>query len=308
MEVNVTERIDIHVVKSWIHRRPRDAHKGTFGRVLLIAGSTGMTGASVLSGLGALRSGAGLVYISAPKENFQVIETLVPEAILLDWDETYAQLTHGFTLSHRNLSFDAVLIGPGIGLSDLARRKLKTVLLSYDGPLVIDADGLNLLAMNKELRALCQEYPGDIVLTPHVGEAHRLLAAAGSKWNPDRNYSAFDLAWRYRKIVLLKGQGTLICRTVNGFEGSSLSEGLIDLSENETGNPGMATAGSGDVLSGVITSFAGQGMPLWDAARCGAYIHGAAGDLAARKIGEYGMTAGDIARMLPYAIKPFEEE
>ena len=186
-----------------------------------------------------------------------------------------------------------------------SKRRMKALLMTYGGPLVLDADGLNLIAGDDELKELVRSYPGEIVMTPHAGEAVRLLQIRETgdlKETETRRRMASYLEETYGVTVVLKGAGTLVA-------GRETEDGVprFVMYENTTGNPGMASAGSGDVLTGVITSLAGQGIPVTDAAKTGVWIHGRAGDLAAADLGEYGMIAGDILRKLPAALKPFGE-
>jgi len=284
--------IDRDFVKTVINGRNHYAHKGDFGRVLLVTGHGGMTGAAVFASRAAMRSGSGLVYTCTPKAAFPVIETTVPEVICTEWDKAMNSITDGD-------SYDAVAFGPGMGVSAQIKRMLKALLLSYDGPLILDADGLNVLAQESELGNFARAYNGTLILTPHIGEARRLLET-DVFGNPDgREEMVMRLAEKYNAVALLKGAGTLVAKR---------DDDGPEIWENASGNQGMATAGSGDVLTGVITSLAGQGLSAWDAARAGAYIHGAAGDLACSDKGEYGMIASDIAESLPYVFKSIVED
>ncbi len=294
-----TEDVTLEYIHSIIKKRSPFIHKGDCGRVLIVAGGAGMTGAAVLSARAALRSGSGLVYVCTPKQNYPVVQTLAPEAICVDWNQVAG--TFG-SKSAGNWNYDAVAFGPGMGVTPASRRMLKAVLLSYTGPLVLDADGLNCLSADAELAGFARNYSGELVVTPHIGEAKRLLAgrkeAAGSREDMVRS-----LVLAYRCIAVLKGAGTLTAR----LEGSGTESG-IRIFRNTTGNPGMATAGAGDVLTGVITSLAGQGIPLWDAARSGVWLHGRAGDIACRYKGEYGLIASDIVDALPAAFMGAAQE
>jgi hydroxyethylthiazole kinase-like uncharacterized protein yjeF len=279
--------IDREFVRTVIKSRNRYAHKGNFGRVLLVAGHGGMTGAAIFASRAAMRSGSGLVYTCTAKAAFPVIETAVPEVICTEWDEAMNRITTGD-------SYDAVAFGPGMGVSAQTKRMLKTLLLSYDGPLVLDADGLNVLAKEPDMGNFARAYNGELILTPHVGEARRLLET-DVFGNPDgREEMVMRLAEKYNAVALLKGADTLVAKR---------DDDGPEIWQNTSGNPGMATAGAGDVLTGVITSLAGQGLTAWEAARAGAFIHGAAGDLACGEKGEYGLIASDIAEDLPYVFK-----
>lgn len=306
MITNITGTITEEYVRKVIRPRPRDMHKGDCGHVLVIAGSAGMTGAAWLAAGACLRTGSGLVYVCTPKANFSVIQTLAPEAICIEWDEALRLLSEDNTNTGRHFSgYDAVAFGPGVGTGMQSKRRMKALLMTYGGPLVLDADGLNLIAGDDELKELVRSYPGEIVMTPHAGEAVRLLQIRETgdlKETETRRRMASYLEETYGVTVVLKGAGTLVA-------GRETEDGVprFVMYENTTGNPGMASAGSGDVLTGVITSLAGQGIPVTDAAKTGVWIHGRAGDLAAADLGEYGMIAGDILRKLPAALKPFGE-
>lgn len=262
-------------VNNIISKRPQDIHKGQCGRVLIIAGSRGMTGAAVLCARGAFRAGAGLVYASLPPEVFTVMQISVPEAIcIVRSPETDCSI------------YDAVAIGPGIGADTENLQIIKKILRDYKKTVVIDADGLNAAAEAKlfdEMKAS----QADIVITPHMGEAARLLGYIPD----DRQAAAQRLSEITGATAVLKGAGSIVA-----------SAGRQSYT-NTTGNPGMATAGSGDTLTGIIASLAAQGYSGFDAAACGVYIHGLAGDMAAEAIGQWGITASDIADFASKAIK-----
>ncbi len=302
VQMNEPDKITEEDVQKLITRRPESMHKGQCGHVLIIAGGNGMPGAAVLAARAALRAGSGLVYVCTPRANFPIVQTLVPEAITVEWDEACAVMDGGRGRSASAIAYDAIAFGPGMGTSAGARRRMKTVLLSAQAPLVLDADGLNLLSADEDLRNIAAAYAGEIVMTPHPGEARRMLETREGATAPsDRREMAFDLVRDYGRIVVLKGSGTLVARYAPGPEGEA-----VELCMNPTGNPGMATAGSGDVLTGVITSFLGQGMDPREAACAGVYVHGLAGDIAREDKGERGLIATDIAESLPYALRHFE--
>lgn len=284
MNFSISGDIDAQLIGRYITKRNLFISKNDCGRVLLVAGGAGMTGSAVLGAKATLRSGVGLAYVCTPKGNFQVIQTCVPEAICAEWSAV------------ADRDYDAVAFGPGMGKSTATKRMLKNILLSNTSTLIIDADGLNVLAEDDELQNFAANYMGDLIVTPHLGEAKRLLNAERNG-NPDgRMEMAFELATKFNAVAVLKGAGTLVAGDTGEVDG-------MEIWQNTTGNPGMATAGSGDVLTGVILALAGQGLSGLDAARAGVYIHGLAGDLACRDKGEYGMIAGDIAEEIPYAIK-----
>ena len=269
------------------HLPDRDpfAHKGDFGRVLLICGSRGYTGAAALAALGSLRSGAGLVYLAVPECIYAIEAVKLTESIVLpfpDNDGTFSVLA---VEGIRELlpRMDAVLIGPGIGLSEGTQAVLTAVLEKYCGPVVVDADGINLLSMHKNL---LRRRNNPTVLTPHEGEFRRLEP----DYPGDRQISAEKFAKEYGCILVLKGHETLI------------TDGTICY-HNTTGNPGMAVGGSGDVLAGIIVSLIGQGIEPLLAAAVGAWLHGAAGDESAKRIGLYGMLPTDLLEDLPRLMK-----
>ena len=272
-------------VKSVLKKRPAGAHKGDFGRILLIAGTEEMAGAAVLSGKAAIRSGSGLVHMCTEKSIFPVIQISQPELICCTWE----------AVKNRLSMFDAVAAGPGLGVNKRTEEILFTLLTSCKGKMVIDADGLNTVASNEELQELVRKESSRIIFTPHTGEAERLLGGISLR-NDNMQEKGRKLHEKYGCTVVVKGHESLVV--------TKSSEGFF----NTTGNPGMATAGSGDVLTGIITSLLGQGLQPEDAARAGVFIHGLAGDTACRKYGEYGMIAGDIALAVPEAIKEITED
>lgn len=229
-----------------------------------------MAGAAILSGLGALKTGSGLVTLWL--ESLEDLPLRPPELMLESWNKAL------------NKELDVLILGPGLGL-DL-KLDLETILKGFQGTVLIDADGLNLLAQGKINR---EWISGDLILTPHPKEMERLLGSYG-----DRRESVYALAERYKATVILKGWRTLIS------DGDRL---WINL----TGNPGMGTPGSGDVLSGVIASLKGQGLKTIDSVVLGVYLHGLSGDLAAREIGEASLLASDIAAFIPVGIKKIKE-
>jgi len=280
-----TGLIDAAYVKTYVHRRERQVHKGNCGKLLIVAGSCGMAGAAVLCARGALRTGAGLVQVSAPQELWPVIHTGVMEATCLsrrtgDWDLT---------------SYQAVAIGPGLGVKNENQRLIEHILTKYNGTVVFDADALNHLAENEDLMALAADPAGRLIITPHPGEAARLLKCSTAEIAADRVKAAKMLAKRLNAVAVLKGAGTVVAAP----SGETYT--------NTTGNPGMATGGSGDVLTGMIAALAGQGLGPLEAANCGVYLHGLAGDLGAGYWGEYSLMASDIADSIALAIRQILE-
>lgn len=271
-------------IRETIYKRKADAHKGDFGKVLIYAGSPGMAGAALLCGTAALRTGSGLVrFLMTPerKEIVPILQTGLCEATCIDADlADFAD-------------YEAIAIGCGLGESDEAAAMTAKILSSYSGVLVLDADALNLIAHREKLSCLLPSCRASVILTPHVGEAKRLLHTEDAiKTLAQRQEAVCALAEKYHCIAILKGAGTLITDTK-------------EIYENTTGNPGMATGGSGDVLTGVIASLAGQGYQPLDAARMGVFIHGKAGDLAAQELGEMSVIARDIIRKVPGALKQY---
>lgn len=262
-------------------RRAPDAHKGNFGRVHIFGGSVGYTGAPVLAALGALRTGAGLVYLSVPEDIYAIEATRCLEAMPSPLPKGEA----GIEAAKRALAGkDAVLIGPGLGRSAWAEELVLALLEAAQCPVVLDADGLNAVAAHID-KLDGRDRP--TVLTPHEGEFARL----GGDLSQGREAAARTFAQKYRCILVLKGHETL----------TATPEGALFV--NTTGNPGMATGGSGDVLAGMILSLLGQGLAPADAVAAAVWLHGRAGDLAAADKGEYGMLPSDLVEEIPCAIK-----
>ncbi len=265
--------------------RDPESHKGNFGRVLLLCGSVGYTGAAALSAMGALRSGAGLVYVGVPEDIYLIEAIKLTEAMVFPIPSYKGMFSTDAAEKISDLlnKMDAVLIGPGIGQSEGCTHFLSYVLKEFQGPVVVDADGINLIAAHKDiLRG--RKYP--TVLTPHPGEYIRIAGFITENRAEDACALAKDLGC----IVLLKGHETYI------------SDGKKCIC-TKTGNPGMATGGSGDVLAGIIVSLIGQGIPCLEAAACGAWLAGAAGDLCEKQIGQYGMLPTDVLEVLPRLMK-----
>lgn len=265
--------------------RDLNAHKGDFGKILLLCGSRGFTGAAALAAMGSLRSGAGLVYLAVPECIYEISAVKLTEAIVLPLpskDGTYS-VDAVDVLQPMLCKMDAVLIGPGIGQSEGALAVLSEVLTNFEGPVVVDADGLNLLARHK---MLLRRRTAPTLLTPHEGEFARLAP----DFHGERLKRAVDFATVNGCIVVLKGHETLITDSRVCYR-------------NLTGNPGMAVGGSGDVLAGIIVSLLGQGIKPLQAAAMGAWLHGAAGDLSAGRIGQYGMLPTDLLEDLPRLMK-----
>ncbi len=276
-------------MKKLIPKRSADAHKGDCGRVFVVAGSEGMTGAAVLAARGALRTGCGLVTVGTAQTERPIVAVGVCEAMTLSLPSKEGKITIDATtkiLEYAKKS-DSVVFGPGLGQNEDIHFVLKTLLQEYEGLVVIDADGLNALSQNCEIlkNKKCR-----VVITPHPGEMARLVKKPIEEIQQSRKRFATDFSKEFDVVVLLKGRETVVAEGERVFV-------------NTTGNCGMATGGMGDVLSGVIASFMGQGSAPFEAAVLGAYIHGKAGDIAASRLGVHGMIAGDLADLLPLALK-----
>ncbi|MFO0973449.1 MAG: NAD(P)H-hydrate dehydratase [Phycisphaerae bacterium] len=274
--------------------RPLDAHKGLFGRVLIVGGSRGMIGAPALAAHAALRSGAGLAQIAVPRPVQLAVAVLAPCATTLplpaDAAERIAPSADGALRRRAAEWADVVAIGPGMERSAGGARLVDRLLTTLRCPVVLDADGLNNACAAPA--ALRSPRRAALVLTPHAGEAARLLAALRIHIDPvrDRRAAATQLARAVHGVVVLKGHHTLVC------DGRRLYE-------NPTGNPGLATGGTGDVLTGIIAALLGQRLSPFDAARLGTFVHGLAGDLAAAKYGEAALIATDLMDALPAALR-----
>ncbi len=265
--------------------RPVDSHKGNFGRILLLCGSRGYTGAPALSAMGALRSGAGVVYLGVPESIYAIEAVKLTEPIVFPLADHNGMLS-AFALTEiieRLHRMDAVLIGPGLGQSDGTFLTVKTVLESFKGPVVVDADGINVLSGHIDI---LRGRTGPTIITPHAGEFQRICG----KMLDNRIEAAVEFANDVNCIVVLKGHESVIT------DGKSCYI-------NTTGNPGMATGGSGDVLAGIIVSLLGQGVAPLEAAACGAWLHGRAGDVCAQELGQYGMLPTDMLNVLPKLLK-----
>ncbi len=269
------------LISSYIKKREKFSHKGDYGHALLIAGSYGMAGAAVLSAKGALRAGAGLLTLHIPRLLYDIIQVSVPEALCsVDKSDEF------FTGSDNLQKYDAVAIGPGLGTAPETLTGLKKLFSQYQNPIVIDADALNIIASDADI---LKELPKNSILTPHPGEFSRLAGYSNSSYEAVMKQSEFSV--KNGVIVVLKGAHTSVT-TPSGH-----------IYFNSTGNPGMATAGSGDVLTGVILSLLSQGYPPETAALAGVYLHGLAGDLAAEHYGEQSLISGDIPEYLGAAFK-----
>lgn len=270
-------------VKKLLRARKKFSHKGDYGRALLVCGSLGKMGAAVLASRGALRAGVGLLTTHLPGCGVTILQTAVPEA-MVSVDTKDAVISKAPAAE----AYDAIGVGPGIGQSTETLSALRE-LLDVGKPMVIDADALNLLAAHRELLHMV---PKGSILTPHPKEFERLTG----KWDNDfdRLAKQLALARQLKSMVIVKGAHSAV----------ATPEG--DVIFNCTGNPGMATGGTGDVLTGILTGLLAQGYPAREAALLGVYLHGLSGDMAAREKGQQGLLAGDLIDFLPNAIKTLE--
>ena len=261
------------------------AHKGDFGTILLLCGSRGYTGAAYLAAMGALRIGAGLVFLGVPESIYSIEAVKLNEAIVLPLPDEGGKLSKAALpeILNRLQKVDAVLVGCGLGQSEDVQTVVKEVLKAAACPVVLDADGINVISQHMDI-VRGRKYP--TILTPHDGEFLRFAGKIGS----DRVATAAAAAATSNCIVLLKGHETVI------------TDGRIHY-QNGTGNPGMAVGGSGDLLAGMIVGLLGQGMTLLEAAACAAFLHGAAGDLCAEEMGQYAMLPSDMLNALPRLLK-----
>ncbi|WP_195956189.1 MULTISPECIES: NAD(P)H-hydrate dehydratase [Dorea] len=278
-----------NIYRKMLPDRPEDSNKGTYGRLLVIAGSKGMAGAAYLNAHAAYMTGAGLVRVYTSSDNREILQTLLPEAIIT----TYEEYNKEELLSLLTWA-DGVCIGSGLGMSRLSEKILKTVIEYVKVPCLIDADGLNLLAENKNY--LNQMAERRFVITPHMKEMSRLTGTPVEELKADRIQILKDFISRYRITCVLKDSRTLVASEEKGIR------------MNLTGNSAMAKAGSGDVLAGVISGWMVQGKEAEDAAELGTYIHGLSGDLAKFEKGVYSVMARDLIEYISKALMKLEEE
>lgn len=268
--------------------RPKDGHKGTFGQVLIVAGSRDMSGAAYLAAKACYRAGAGLCRILTPRENLPVLAALLPEALLTGYNADAPELP---ILAKALSSADVLVLGCGMGTSSSARTVLSYFLRHRSIPTILDADALNLIAKSS---MLLQRAKGAI-LTPHAKEMARLCGCSIEEINADPVGIAHGFAEKHGVVCVLKGHRTVV------------ADGTGRIYENETGNCGMATGGSGDVLAGIIGGLAAgcrlEDSDLFRPAVLGVLLHGMSGDDAAARLGEYSVMASDLIDSLPHAIK-----
>ena len=278
-------RLNHELVLSLLPDRNPWGHKGNFGKLLLLCGSRGYTGAAFFAAMGALRSGAGLVFLGVPESIYGIEAVKLNEPVIFPLPDAGGRLSADAVpeILTRLPQMDAVLVGPGLGQSEGTLAVVRAVLEKAECPVVVDADGINVLSAHRDL---LRGRKSPTILTPHDGEFARLGGVIGE----DRMSAAAALAYNLGCVVLLKGHETCITDGIDGYI-------------NPTGNPGMAVGGSGDVLAGVITALLGAGLPPLEAAACGAWLHGAAGDRCAAELGQYGMLPTDMLSALPRLMK-----
>lgn len=272
-----------------VFNRPDDSNKGTLGSLLCICGSYGMAGAAIMAGKAALRCGIGLLKIAVPKSIYPVCATNILESVYYPLEET----SNG-VISSKNTDFllemceksSAVVIGCGLSVCDDTKNLVQSVITNCEKPLVIDADALNCICNKPEI---LKNLKAPAIITPHPGEMARLLHSTPKAVNSNRENTAIDFTKKFGVVTVLKGAGTIIASP----------DGEVYI--NHTGNSGMATGGSGDVLSGIIGSLLAQGAAPINAAAAGVFLHGTIGDLAAEKLGKISMLPTDMIDMIPTA-------
>lgn len=294
---NILEDVEIRMsvleadeIARLIPPRKSDSNKGDYGRVLIVTGSTGMTGAGCLAGKAALRTGAGLAYLGVPASLAYMYNIVLPEAVVIPLDDARSgvlSVSAAEQILARSRGMNVIALGPGLSTAGDIRAVIASVIASAEIPLVLDADALNALVGNL---AVLTERRAEIVITPHPGEMSRLMNVTVAEIQKNRIECARDFAAAHKIIVVLKGERTVIASP----------DGRVFV--NPTGNSGLASAGTGDVLCGVIASLIAQGASPLDAAKAGVYVHGLAGNFCASRLGEYGMIAGDLVEELPLAL------
>lgn len=282
MEIRQLTRAD--VTDLFPERNPW-GHKGSFGKVMVLCGSRGFTGAAYLAAMGALRVGAGLVFVGVPESIYPIEAVKLTEPVVFPLPEEDGRLSEQAVkpILERMPGMDAVLIGCGLGISEGTRAVVEAVLENAECPVVLDADGISLLSGHMDI---LRGRRGQTILTPHDGEFARVGGVIGE----DRMASAAEFARESGCVLLLKGHQTCVTDGSLGYR-------------NRTGNAGMAVGGSGDLLAGMIVGLLGQGMPPLEGAACAAWLHGAAGDLCAKELGQRAMLPTDMLTALPRLLK-----
>ncbi len=278
-------------MKYCLKKRKKDTHKGDYGHVFIVAGSRGLTGAAALCAEATLRSGAGLATLGIPASLNLMMEKKLTEVITCALSETKEgtlSLKAKKKILDRSSSSDVVVLGPGLSINPETKKLIRELVVDIKKPMVLDADALN--AISEDI-TLFKKIKREYVITPHPGEMARLIKKTTSYIKNNRLSVAKKFSSQYNKaVVVLKGAGTVVAKDNKSYI-------------NKTGNPGMATAGSGDVLTGIIAGFLAQGLKIFDASKLAVYIHGLAGDLAAKEKTEPGLIASDILEEIPEAIK-----
>ncbi|MDP4093047.1 MAG: NAD(P)H-hydrate dehydratase [Bacillota bacterium] len=290
MDININT-IEREYAASLIPGRIADSSKGDYGKVFIAACSNGMTGAGCLAAESAMRAGAGLVYLGVPSSLVNVCDSLLAESVTLPLDDDgtgHLSINSLQSIMDRIDKCDAAAVGPGLSLTENTVYIVSQIIKKSNTPLILDADALNAVSLET---GILSNLKTTAVITPHPGEMARLTGITIEQVQNNRIDIAMEFSRKWNVITVLKGAGTIVASP----------DGRIFV--NTTGNSGMATAGAGDVLTGIIAGLAGQGANLFDAAVAGVYLHGLAGDRTAKIKGEYGLIAGDIVRELPFAIK-----
>lgn len=268
-----------------IKRRERDSHKGNYGRVGILAGSRGMTGSAYLTCMASLKIGSGLVYSIVAEDIFDIMSIKLTEAIIIDIND-YKYPNIESIINDKKI--DVLVIGPGMGISKEKIELTKNIVENLTIPIVIDADGINCLSYNMDS---LKNNKGEIILTPHPKEMSRLIGKEVSYIQKNREKITKDLSMKYKVYTVLKGSKSVV----------STPKGKIYI--NKSGNPGMSTAGTGDVLTGMIGGLIGQGYSMYESCVLGVFIHGLAGDIAVKDLTEYSLVASDLIDNIPKAIR-----
>lgn len=271
-------------------KRKPDTHKGDYGHVLVVGACRGLTGAVCLAAQGALRIGAGLVTVGVPRSLNDIFEIELTEVMSLALPEKHGALSLEAFKKIKDVlkKIDVIVIGPGASLKPSAQKLIVKIVKEIDKPMVVDADAITALA--SDISILSSRRTDELILTPHPGEFSRLIKASTAVIKKKRKELARKFALRYNLTLVLKGHHTLVADGKRFYE-------------NTTGNPGMATAGAGDVLAGIIAGLCAQGLSCFEAAKTGVYLHGLAGDLAAKDKTKSCLIASDIIEYLPQAVK-----
>lgn len=274
-----------------LKRTNSHAYKNQFGHALILAGSKRMMGAAALTCLAAMRSGAGLITLGIPESLNSLAQKKISATVMtFPLKESLQQTLAGVAFSQIKKevdSYQVITLGPGLSTHSNTQNLINKIISSFEIPLIIDADGLNAVALNPKV-LLKTSSPK--ILTPHIGEMARLTGLKKSVIEKDREKITHNFAKKYQCVILLKGKDTIVASPE-------------DIYINKTGNAGMATAGSGDILTGIITAFLAQGLSAFDATKWGAYFHGFAGDLAAKNLTQTAMIATDIIKFIPKTFK-----